>query len=138
MSLSGHASLSVPLDPTGSSLPAQAQDASNPARLPANSAGTGTAMAGYCSIDGDLLLKAPSPVVVAAGDGSPAILAGEDDGAVIGVVAHLPNTCWGLDEGLVAVGIEDGLKIFFSPGNICVLVETVSICLLYTSDAADD
>ena len=85
------------------------------------------AMAGYCSIDGDLLLEAPSPVVVAAGDGSPAILAGEDDGAVIGVVAHLPNTCWGLDEGLVAVGIEDGLKMFFSPGNICVLVETVSI-----------
>ena len=48
-------------------------------------------MAGYCSIDGDFLLEAPSLVVVAASDGRSAILAGEDDGAVIGVVGDFPD-----------------------------------------------
>ena len=50
-------------------------------------------MAGYCPIDGDLLLEAPSLVVVATSDSSPAILAGEDDGAVVGVVAYFPDAC---------------------------------------------
>ena len=48
-------------------------------------------VAGYCPIDGDLLLEAPSLVVVATSDSSPAILAGEDDGAVIGVVGYFPD-----------------------------------------------
>ena len=50
-------------------------------------------MAGHCPIDGDLLFKAPSPVVVAAGDDGSSILAGEDNGAVIGVVGHFPDAC---------------------------------------------
>ena len=49
------------------------------------------AMAGYCPIDGDLLLEAPSLVVVATSDSSPAILAGEDDGAVVSVVGDFPD-----------------------------------------------
>ena len=81
-------------------------------------------MAGYCPIDGDLLLEAPSLVVVATSDSSPAILAGENDGAVISVVAYFPDACWGPDAGLVAVGIVDGGKIS-SSGNICILVELV-------------
>ena len=48
-------------------------------------------VAGYCPIDDHFLLKAPSPVVVAAGDGCSAILDGEDDGAVVGVVGHFPD-----------------------------------------------
>ena len=84
-------------------------------------------MAGYCPIDGGLLLEAPSSVVVAAGDGCSAILAGEDDGAVVGVVTDFPDTCRGPDAGLVAVGVVDGGKMFFSPGNLRVLVKTVGI-----------
>ena len=48
-------------------------------------------MTGDCSIDKNFLLKAPSPVVVAAGNGRSAILAGEDDGAVIGIVGYFPD-----------------------------------------------
>ena len=48
-------------------------------------------VAGCCPIDGDLLLEAPSLRVVAAGDSSPAILAGEDDGAVVSVVGDFPD-----------------------------------------------
>ena len=65
-------------------------------------------VAGYCPIDGDLLLEAPSLRVVAAGDSSPAILAGEDDGAVVGVVTDFPDTCRGPDAGLVAICIVSG------------------------------
>ena len=65
-------------------------------------------MAGYCSIDGDFLLEAPSLVVVAASDGRSAILAGEDDGAVVGVVTDFPDTCLGPDSGLVDICIVSG------------------------------
>ena len=116
---------SVPLDLTGSSLPAQVQDALIQLGylqvVPVQESG----VAGYCSIDDHFLLKAPSPVVVAAGNDGPSILAGENDGAVIGVVGHFPDACGSLDFGLVAVGIEDRPKIFFFPGNLRVLVERV-------------
>ena len=82
-------------------------------------------MAGYCPIDRGLLFKAPSPVVVAAGNNGPSILTGENDGAVVGVVTDFPDTCRGHDAGLVAVGIVGGGKMFFSPGNLRVLVELV-------------
>lgn len=84
-------------------------------------------VAGYCSIDGDLLFKAPPPVVVAAGDGRPSILAGEDDGAVVGVVGHFPDTCGSLDSGLVAIGIEVRNKRFTPPSHLGVLVEPVGL-----------
>ena len=38
-----------------------------------------------------------------------------------------PDTCRGPDAGLVAVGVVDGGKMFFSPGNLRVLVKTVGI-----------
>ena len=90
MSSSGRALPSVPLDLTGSSLPAQVQDSLIQLGylqvVPVQESG----VAGYCSIDDHFLLKAPSPVAVAAGDSCSAILAGEDDGAVVGVVGHFP------------------------------------------------
>ena len=49
------------------------------------------AMAGYCPIDGDLLLETPSPVVVGAGNHGSSVFLSEDHGAVVGVVAHLPD-----------------------------------------------
>ena len=48
-------------------------------------------VAGGASIDGHFLLKAPSLIVVAAGDDGPAILTNESDGAIVGVIGDFPE-----------------------------------------------
>ena len=48
-------------------------------------------VAGSASIDDHFLFKASSLIVVAAGDGDPAVFTGEGDGAVVGIIGNFPN-----------------------------------------------
>ena len=83
---------------------------------------------GDYSVDGYFFHVAPPHVVVAVFDDGVAVLAGEADGAVVGVVVDGPFPRLCLEGGLIAVGVvggEEGFRRILPDGG--VLVEVVGV-----------